>query len=90
MATRAAEGLKPKSSGAVVDLMMSIASCCHFDVDAGDDLEAAVEDRGRAVVLGELLGHVVDEVVGQALVVVRRVLVDVELAGHELVGALAA
>ena len=30
MATRAADGLKPKSSGAVVLLMMSMASCCHF------------------------------------------------------------
>ena len=30
MATSAAEGLKPKSSGAVVDLMMSIAACCHL------------------------------------------------------------
>ena len=68
--------------------MMSMASCCHVDVDAGDDLEAAVEDHGRAVALGELAGDVVDEVVGHALVVVRRVLVDLELAGHELVGAL--
>ena len=30
MATSAAEGLKPKSSGSVVDLMMSIAACCHL------------------------------------------------------------
>ena len=59
-----------------------------LDVDAGDDLEAAVEHRGRPELLGELAGDVVDEVVGHALVVVRRALVHVQLARHLLVGAL--